>query len=303
MQMIKLNGLLLLIILACGAKKEEPTPVVVPPVTNPPVVEEEFNAKSCGLDQMEADVTKDGWTMIFKEEFGENLKDWKIWTGGAFNNEYQYYNYDKNLSLKDGVLKITPKREFITGAENPFSTNQKSFNFTSGRIESGNKFSPKGVNYNSLRIVSRVKTPPGTGMWPAFWLYGDAWPTNGEIDILEQDGAKPTEFSSTYHYGTTVNADQWNAIDLGFYKSNDNLTRCWHLFECVWEKEKITYYFDGKEYFVNKGRNVPAMWDKMQNIVFNLAVGGNFVGNPPPANIQLNPMYVDWVRVFSKEIN
>lgn len=292
----------IIIILNCGSKKEDiVSPIIVPPVVVEPTQKvDPFTANSCGINQTSADIEKEGWTKIWNDEFDTNLKDWKIWTGGAYNNEYQYYNYDKNILVKDGILTITPKREIISGTENPSSNNQKAFNFTSGRIESSSKFSPKSLNYNSLRITARIKTPSGIGMWPAFWTYGDTWPTNGEIDILEQNGGTPKEFSSTYHYGTSPNADQWILADLGFYKSDTDLTQCWHIFECVWEKEKITYYFDGKPYFTNTGRNVPNMFDKLQNVVINLAVGGNFVSNPPAANIQLNPMYADWVRVYSK---
>lgn len=289
----------IILIVNCGSKKEEIIPVVIsPPVEIPKV--DPFTINSCGINQTADEVSKEGWTKIWGDEFDTNLKDWKIWIGGAFNNEYQYYNGEKNIVVKDGMLTITPKQEFASGVENPFSNTQKNFNFTSGRIESGNKFSPKGVNYNSLRITARIKTPSGIGMWPAFWTYGDAWPTNGEIDILEQNGAIPTEFSSTYHYGTSVNADQWYIGDLGYYKGTEDITKCWHIYELIWEKDKLTYKFDGKEYYANTGRNVPNMFDKMQNVVLNLAVGGNFVNNPQPGNIQLNPMYTDWVRVYSK---
>lgn len=270
-------------------------------IINPPIAEPDpITINSCGINQTLDEPVKDGWTNIWKEEFDGDLAQWKKWKGGAFNNEYQYYNEDKNAIVKDGMLTITPKREIISGDENPFSKTQKSFNFTSSRIESGMKFKPKGPNYTSLRISARIKTPPGIGMWPAFWTYGDDWPTNGEIDILEQNGAIPKEFSSTYHYGTQVNRDEWIQSDLGIYKSDTDLTKCWHVFELVWEKDKLTYFFDGKSHFQNIGRNVPAMFDRLQNVVLNLAVGGNYVGNPQPGNIILNPMYVDWVRVYSK---
>ncbi|MES2794983.1 MAG: glycoside hydrolase family 16 protein [Bacteroidota bacterium] len=291
----------IVLVINCGSKKEDnPNPTTNTNTTTPVVMVDPITVNSCGINPTIEDLAKENWTNIWKEDFDTNLKDWKKWIGGAFNGEYQYYNGETNTTVKDGMLTITPKREFITGLENPFSNVQKSFNFTSARIESGMKFSPNGVNYKSLRISARVKTPAGIGMWPAFWVYGDAWPTNGEIDILEQDGGKPKEYSSTYHYGTSVNADQWIPSEVSSYKSDTDITTCWHIFECIWEKDRIAYLFDGKEYFQNTGRNVPAMFDKLQNIAINLAVGGNYVGNPPPESIQLNPMYVDWVRVFAK---
>ncbi len=293
-----------LLIVTCSSKYENPNTLNTSTATNmaTAAIGDPFSVNSCGENQTLEVVTKDGWEQIWKEEFDENLNQWKKWKGGAFNNEYQFYNEDKNLDVKNGMLSITPKREFIYGLENPFSNNQKSFNFTSGRIESGIKFSPKGVNYNALRMIARIKTPAGVGMWPAFWAYGDAWPTNGELDIFEQNGGIPNEYSSTYHYGKSVNNDEWIQADLGIYRTSDDLTKCWHVIECIWEKEKITYIIDGKEYFKNTGRNVPNLWDKLENIVFNLAIGGNYVENPPPGNIQLNPMFVDWVRVYSKDI-
>jgi beta-glucanase (GH16 family) len=301
---VKLKHLVLLLALNllynCGKKKDEPTPIVVVPNPYVEPVVVPFTVTSCGSNQTVEEVAKENWVKIYADEFDENLNNWKKWIGGAYNNEYQYYNGENNTIVKDGMLTITPKLEFVTGAEFPGSNNQKQFNFTSARIESGLKFSPNGPNYTSLRIVSRIKTPPGVGMWPAFWVYGDAWPTNGEIDILEQNGAKPKEFSSTYHYGTTVNKDEWIQSELGLFKSDTDITNCWHVYECIWEKDKIAYLFDGKEYFANTGRNVPKMYDKLQNITFNLAVGGNYVGNPAPGDIKLNPMYVDWVRVYSK---
>uniref|UniRef100_A0A914D821 GH16 domain-containing protein n=1 Tax=Acrobeloides nanus TaxID=290746 RepID=A0A914D821_9BILA len=27
--------------------------------------------------------------------------------------------------------------------------------------------------------------PTGPGTWPSFWMYGDDWPNNGELDVLE----------------------------------------------------------------------------------------------------------------------
>ncbi|GAA5874009.1 hypothetical protein JCM8547_001600, partial [Rhodosporidiobolus lusitaniae] len=41
------------------------------------------------------------------------------------------------------------------------------------------------VGPGSLVLASFGHVPTGCGSWPAFWLYGDPWPTQGEIDVAE----------------------------------------------------------------------------------------------------------------------
>src|SRR5690606_33327138 len=88
-------------------------------------------------------------------------------------NELQYYRAE-NAGIEDGNLVITAKRE-----------NYASSNFTSARLTTQNKYS-----FKYGKIVGRIKTPEGHGIWPAFWMLGDnigtvGWPSCGEIDILE----------------------------------------------------------------------------------------------------------------------
>ncbi len=58
--------------------------------------------------------------------------------------------------------------------------------FTSGRIVTSGKF-----NFKYGTIEARIKLPNlQNGLWPAFWMLGanyptDGWPRSGEIDILE----------------------------------------------------------------------------------------------------------------------
>ena len=64
------------------------------------------------------DDSPEEWTLIWEEEFDQDLSEWTVWNGGAFNNELQHYQGD-NLELKDGLLHIHQRREAVTGLEHP----------------------------------------------------------------------------------------------------------------------------------------------------------------------------------------
>ncbi|HSY60500.1 MAG TPA: glycoside hydrolase family 16 protein, partial [Cytophaga sp.] len=151
--------------ISCKKKGDEPT----------------IAADTMNYDMDETAVINAGWNKVMDEEFSSDLSNWNVWQGGAYNNEYECYtNASKNLSLSNGILTITAVKETVSGNTTSSNTTQKSFDFTSGRIEckstiSANSSTPK------IRYAARIKLAPGYGMWPAFWSYGAAWPTNGEI--------------------------------------------------------------------------------------------------------------------------
>ena len=149
---------------------------------------------SGGSGEIQVDATKDydydeaallnaGWNKTFSEEFDGGLAQWNIWNGGAFNNELQHYQ-GSNLAVSNGNLVITAKKETVTGNKTPWDNTQKTFQYTSGRIECKSNVSASTATPR-VRMIARIKLPQGYGMWPAFWSYGDPWPTKGEIDILE----------------------------------------------------------------------------------------------------------------------
>jgi len=51
-----------------------------------------------------------------------------------------------------------------------------------------------------LFILDVQHSPSGCGVWPAFWLLGDVWPTDGEIDIIEGVNGQSYD-QSTLHTG------------------------------------------------------------------------------------------------------
>ena len=237
------------------------------------------------------------WTTLLDEQF-TNLTNWNVWNSGAYNNELQLYR-PQNLVLSNGNLQIVAKKETVTGTTQPGSTTTKRFNYTSGRIESKSLYSAgTGTNqYPMIRMVARIKLPAGYGMWPAFWSYGDPWPTQGEIDILEAKGQEPSTYYTNYFYGTAVNTNLVSGATTTV-NSSVSLQSCFHVYEMVWEANKLSFYLDGQLVDTKTGTYVNALFGKSEKVVLNLAVGGNFFSSLITRNIVPGTMEVDWVKVY-----
>lgn len=243
------------------------------------------------------------WNLIFEDNFDSDLSLWNPWYGGAFNNEIQLYRPEQ-VALNNGILTITAQRENISGPTTPFDASQKNFEYVSGRIESQQLFGPTNEDGNrEYRFVASIKLPAGHGMWPAFWTYGDPWPTQGEIDIMEARGGEPNEFSSNLFYGPTANVNINQGTEV-HHTIGQNLTTSFHTYEMIWRTTSIDIIFDDQllhRYTANIGNNVDKMMGKQQKLVFNTAVGGWFISDQNSANFADNAtMEVDWVKVYKR---
>ncbi len=262
-----------------------------------------------------------GWRKAFEDDFdvtpaSANSK-WNVWVGGAFNNELQMYTANpQNLSITtdpdkagNNLLVIKAVKEKVTGPKyrQDVDATPTNFDFTSARIESKSLFTPTRTE-GQVRMSARIRLASGYGMWPAFWSYGDKWPTNGEIDILEARGHKPYDYQTNYFFGRK--ADQNLVMDQETYlTTSTSLTDNWHVYEVIWTKDALTFMLDGEVVDVKSGGYVPNLFGKLEKITLNLAVGGNFFweeGAIPTAD-QINigetdgVMQVDWVKVFVKK--
>ncbi len=249
----------------------------------------------CDYTFNETAVTTAGYTKIFEDDFNTDFSKWNIWTGGAFNNELQFYQAG-NLQIVSGNLVITAKKETITGATTPFDATPKTFSYTSGRIECKTNISASSAT-PKIRIVARIKLPAGYGMWPAYWSYGDPWPKQGEIDFLEAKGQEPFKYQTNYFYGRTTGRNLVKN-QVGFITSTVSLTDCYHVYEMIWSQNSLTSIFDGNIIETKTGSYVPNLFGKTERVVLNLAVGGNFFTNFDPLQIVTGSMYVDYVKVF-----
>jgi len=265
---------------------------------------------TCGKSENPAEPEKnepvipepEGWTLLWNDEFNgtslDNTKwEYEVNGKGGGNNELQYYtDRPVNLFLKDSVLVIQALREKYTG---PDGTR----NYTSARIRTLNK-----GDWKYGRFDIRAQLPYGQGIWPALWmlpsdrLYG-GWAASGEIDIMELLGHEPQKVYGTLHFGGQY--PQNTHTGKSFSLKNGNFAQDFHLFTLEWEEGEIRWYVDGEHYqtqtqWYTTNGEFPAPFDQRFNLLFNLAVGGNWPGSPDNSTIFPQQLFVDYVRVFKK---
>lgn len=261
------------------------------------------------------DADKEGYRLVWRDEFNGASLDtakWGYQTGikdiyGSSvgpdywgNSELQYYTEDA-VSVADGSLKITATKQ-----------QQGDRPYTSGRILTRDK-----ASFTYGYFEARMKTPTGSGMWPAFWMlpqpsspanseneYG-GWPANGEIDIMEAKGRLENKVDTTLHFGKAWDAHDCVTKETTLSSNTDE----WHTYAVDWTADAISWFVDGQKVLTvtkdrwwsqdvsNQGKSQP--FDKPFYIIFNLAVGGMYDRyNQPDGSFTSAAMYVDYVRVY-----
>jgi beta-glucanase (GH16 family) len=274
-----------------------------------------------------SDPSSKGWELVWSDEFDADLLDKSKWHAevdcwGGGNDELQCYtDRPENAFAEDGILHIEAIEEQFSGPKLSESDpnydpmdKSKTSPFTSARIQTKNKMS---IRYG--RIDVRAKVAAGQGMWSAIWMlpndsiYG-GWPASGEIDIMESlnPGIAKNEVHGTLHYGLPW--PQWENKVQEFHMDaspSDNF----HVYSTEWEEGEIRWYVDGKHYqtqssegwynYIWQGQekgfgkaNPTAPFDEAFFLIMNVAVGGNWPGDPDRNWPKNRNMQVDYVRVY-----
>ena len=266
---------------------EAPTPTPLPPIEDPNIEPPE------------------GYYLVWHDEFDGDELDSSNWAGeyhrpGWVNNELQTYVVDgDNYFVEDGDLVIQP----LTGTND----NGRAF-YTSGRI---NTYHLHAFTYG--RVEARIRVPQGQGFLPAFWMMSDdesygSWPKSGEIDIMEILGSDTDTLYGTLHYGNPHMQNQ------GIYDlSSGDFASEYHVFAVEWEPGEIRWYCDDVCYYSTsywysamdgqEPNEYPAPFNQPFYIILNVAVGGNWPGDPDETTLfdESAQMRVDYVRVFQRD--
>lgn len=186
------------------------------------------------------------------------------------------------------------------------------------------------------RISARIKVSKGIedGVFPfCFWTFGqnNAWPYAHEMDILEASasasledkvarngtlipsGSRASVLATHLHVRTSKAADlfkesilklNWSLYEKGSHRRSIDFIKSidptkWHVYATEWDKNKITYYVDGRpvvSYDANELGAINANGEigffYPQDIRFNIKAGEHTTD-------QHGYMYIDWVKAES----
>ena len=218
--------------------------------------------------------------------------------GGWGNNELQSYTDRRDNSfIRGGALVIKAVRENVQGADGIARE------YTSARLKTLGTFAQA---YG--RFEARIRIPRGQGIWPAFWMLGDNIGTarvarvrrdrhHGEhrprADHRPRHAARPRllgragprRASFTHPAGGRSPTTSTSSPSSG-------------------SRASIRWYVDGTLYATRNASDLPGgtrwVFDHGFFILLNVAVGGNWPGNPDDDDILPQEMVVDWVRVFRR---
>ena len=289
---------------------------------------------SCDTDETQTVATFSNLTMAdeFDVEGAPNSDIWSFDTGtgidGWGNNELQYYtDRPENVTVQNGLLVITALKEEYNGAS-----------YTSAKLLTKGKFKQAYGRFEArIKVPGGSGLWPAFWLLGEN-MDVDGWPQCGEIDIMEYRRQEPTKVSGSIHGpGYSGETEPQGQVTKSYDLGNDRYDAGFHVFGIEWGPEYINYYIDDVLYnqitpsdievtpadvvytlndaveAVEATEESPAVeaveatdvtgdwvFNKPFYIIINLAVGGNFPGNPDDGETFPQNMLVDYVRVYNQ---
>lgn len=247
----------------------------------------------------------EGWNIVWQDEFDKDSLDLTKWSReigghGWGNNELQFYtDSDSNSYVENGNLIL--KAQVVPQG---IGSSKGLRYYSSARLRTYGK-----GDWKYGRIEVKAKVASGQGIWPAIWmlptdwLFG-GWPSSGEIDIMEHVGYDLGVVHGSVHteaYNHKINTQRSSARKIA------NVDTEFHVYSIIWDKDKISFFIDDVQYFLfendQQGNYKTWPFDQRFHLLINIAVGGDWPGNPDNSTNFPRKMLVDYVRVYEKSIN
>jgi hypothetical protein len=178
-----------------------------------------FNSANNGLGS--------NWTLVFNDDFSGtslNKTNWApYWfSDGTLNPGSSTWGYASNVTVNGQLnLRLNNLTNGACISSNPHGGAKAGFQFSYGYAE------------------AQLTLPTNSGViahWPAWWLDGQSWPTDGEIDIME---GLSGHAAWHYHY------DSGGGLDSHPIGGNINTSPGTHIYGVNWYPGHLDFYYDG----------------------------------------------------------
>lgn len=233
-------------------------------------------------------VNYNGWELERIDDMGghtlaslkEHYQDQNIWDRDTItNNEVGYYTPIGSGNHKingNGVELIAKANPDFNKASEDVSVVKAMQRYTSGMLTTRFKYS---ILYG--RIQSTIKLPKGVGLWPAFWMLPEfiQWPEGVAIlkenDIMEfinrrEEVDRVYAALHSYQHGPLQSTQCMHTCPF-------DVTLMPHTFGVDWSPRFMKYHIDGQVFHIVP---TPADHHSPMHLLWNLAVGGEWPGNP-----------------------
>jgi beta-glucanase (GH16 family) len=226
--------------------------------------------------------------LVFSDEFvGTKLNP--VWTPSQYwwpddhtvvgTDELEAYD-STGVKVTHGMLELTARKESKYGEP-----------YVSGLVQTGGKQDhPSWPQMSFLYgyIEVRAKLPAGQGFWPAIWMMpASHHDGNGEIDVMESLGNDTHTVYMTVHHGPNSQ---------GHHYTGPDFSAGFHTFAVDWEPDHVTWYVDGVARATCSDPSL--ILHEAAYPILNLAVGGNWPGDPTKSTPFPSTMSIDYVRIY-----
>jgi len=205
----------------------------------------------------------------------------------ASNNELEWY-LPEQVKVSEGALHLIAERRKVSASDG------KDYAFVSGMVTTGPSAHdmPSKLQFTYGKVEIKFQVPSGRGLWPAIWLLPASENSRPEIDMLEVTGDNTGRLMMHFH------PKNRSAPSVGkdyFLPEGQSLASSWHTISLDWSPNKLIYLLDGEQVWQVVGPQVP---DEPMYLVMNLAVGGDYPGEPGENTTFPAVFKIDRVRIL-----
>lgn len=201
-------------------------------------------------------------------------------------NRHQKYESLADWELNVSYLKKHPEK---------LKDKTYFFEYSGGLI-----WSTKPFKYGQFEI--RFKSPSGSGIWPAFWLYGGN--PNYEIDLFELKGERNNQMHVNVHCPSGCSDYRNSMLDLSkgwghWVKTTNYFDNEFNVISGIWKEDGISFYLNDNYVAYYKGK-----FDLNMNLTTGIGIAQNDGPFKPGENKTTkfpSSVIVDYIRVWSDQ--